>query len=121
MEEVHLAAEPAVVALLGFLELLEIGVEVLLGRPGRAVDAGQHRVVGIAAPIGAGHLHELEGGADLARRGHVRAAAEVEPIALRVDLEILPLGNGVDELDLVGLALVGEDLAGLSRGSRPPW
>ena len=45
MEQVHLAAELAVVALLGLLELLEIGVEILLLGEGGAVDAGQHRVV----------------------------------------------------------------------------
>ena len=67
----------------------------------------------VAAPIGARHLHQLEGVADLARRGHVRAAAEVEPVALRVDLEVLALRDRVDQLDLVGLALVGEDLLGL--------
>ena len=86
VEQVHLAAELAVVALLGLLDLLEIGVELLLLGEGRAVDARQHRVVAVAAPIGAGHLHQLEGVADLAGRGHVRAAAEVEPVALVVDL-----------------------------------
>ena len=45
MEQVHLAAELAVVALLRFLELMEIGVELLLLGEGGAVDAGQHRVV----------------------------------------------------------------------------
>ena len=54
MEEVHLAAELAVVALLGFLELMQVGVELVLGRPGGAVDALQLRLVGIAAPVGAG-------------------------------------------------------------------
>jgi hypothetical protein len=78
-----------VVALLGFLDLLEIGVELFLLGEGRAVDARQHRIVAVAAPIGAGHLHQLEGVADLADRGHMRAAAEVEPVALVVDLEIL--------------------------------
>ena len=39
MEQVHLAAEPAMVAPLGFLDLLEIGVELgLLGEGGR-IDA----------------------------------------------------------------------------------
>ena len=112
MEQVHLAAEPAMVALLGLLQHVEIGVELRLVGPGRAVDARQHRVVAVAAPIGAGHLHQLEGVADLAGRGHVRAAAEVEPVALRVDLEILVFGNGVDQLDLVALALVAKHFLG---------
>ena len=113
VEEVELAAEPAVVALLGFLDLLEVSVELFLLRKRRAVDARQHRVVGIAAPIGAGHLHQLEGVADLAGRGHVRAAAEIEPVALVVDLDRLVAGNGVDQFDLEVLALVAEHLLGL--------
>jgi hypothetical protein len=51
----------------------------------------------------------------------VRAAAEVEPVALLVDLEILVGGNGLDQLDLVGLALVLEHLRLACRGSRLPW
>ena len=113
VEQVELAAELAVVALLGLLELLEVGVELLLLGERGAVDAGEHRVVAVAAPIGARDLHQLEGVADLAGRGHVRAAAEVEPVALVVDLDRLVAGNGVDQLDLEALALVAEHLLGL--------
>ena len=113
MEQVHLAAELAVVALLGLLDLLEIGVELLLLGEGGAVDAREHLAVGIAAPIGARDLHQLEGVADLAGRGHVRAAAEIEPVALLVDLDLLVLGDGVDQLDLEQLALVAEHALGL--------
>ena len=101
------------VALLRLLELLEIGVELLLLGEGGAVDAGEHFAVGIAAPIGAGDLHQLEGVADLAGRGHVRAAAEVEPVALLVDLDLLVFRDGVDQLDLEQLALVAEHALGL--------
>ena len=45
VEQVELAAEPAVVALLGFLDLLEVSVELFLLGERRAVDARQHRVV----------------------------------------------------------------------------
>ena len=45
----------------------------------------------------------------------MRAAAEVEPVALIVDLEILALGNRIDEFDLVLLALVGKNLRAFSR------
>ncbi len=57
MEQVHLAAELAVVALLGFLELREVGLELILGREGGAVDALELRVVAVATPIGARKLH----------------------------------------------------------------
>ena len=113
MEQIHLAAELAMVALLGLLDLLEIGVELLLLGEGGAVDAGQHLAVGIAAPIGARDLHQLEGVADLAGRGHVRAAAEIEPVALLVDLDLLVFRDGVDQLDLEHLALVAKHLLGL--------
>ena len=121
VEQVELAAELAVVALLGFLDLLEISVELFLLGERRAVDARQHRIVAVAAPIGARDLHQLEGVADLAGRGHVRAAAEVEPVALEVDLDRLVAGNGVDQLDLEGLALVAEHLLGLFARPRLPW
>src|SRR6516225_10414133 len=120
VKEVELAAEPAVIALLGFLDLPEISVELVLLCEGRTVNAGQHRIVGIAAPIGASDLHQPEGVADLARRGHVRAAAKVEPVALEVDLDRLVTRNGVDELDLEILALVGTP-AWPSRDPRLPW
>ncbi len=101
------------VALLGLLDLLQVGVELVLLGEGGAVDAGEHRVVRIAAPIGARHLHQLEGVADLARRGHMRAAAEIEPVALFVDLDLLVGRNGVDQLDLEILAHVAEGFLGL--------
>ena len=43
----------------------------------------------------------------------MRAAAEVEPVALLVDLERLVGRNGVDQLDLEILAFVAEDFLGL--------
>ncbi len=113
VEQVHLAAELSVVALLGLFELMQIRVELLLLGEGGAVDAGQHRVVAVAAPIGAGHLLQFEGVADLAGRGHVRAAAEIEPVALAVDFQVLAGRNGVDQLDLEVLALLLEHALGL--------
>ena len=113
VKQIELAAELAVVALLGFLDLLQIGVELFLLRKRRAVDARQHRIVAVAAPIGARDLHQLERIADLAGRSHMRAAAEIEPVALEVDLDRLVAGNGVDQFDLEGLALVAEHLLGL--------
>ena len=121
MEQVHLAAEPAVVALLGFLDLLEMRVEFFLLRERRAVDARQHRVVGIAAPVGTRRLHQLEGVADLAGRGHVGAAAEVEPLALLVDVDLLVCRDRVDQFDLEVLALVAEYASWPRRATTLPW
>ena len=54
MNRLELAPEPAVVALAGLLEALEVLLELGLGEEGGAVDAGQHRAVGVPAPVGAG-------------------------------------------------------------------
>ena len=113
MEQIHLAAELAVVALLGFLDLLEIGVELVLFGEGGPVDARQHLAIGIAAPVGSGDLHQLERIADLAGRGHVRPAAEIEPVALLVDLDLLVFRDGVDQFDFERLALVAKNFLGL--------
>ncbi len=101
------------VALLGFLDLLQIGVEFLLFCERRAVDARQHRIVAVAAPIGARDLHQLEGVADLAGGRHMRAAAEIEPVALLVDLDGLVGRDRIDQFDLEHFAVVAEHLLGL--------
>ena len=108
VKEIHLAAELAVVALLRLLDLLQVGLKLLLLGERGAVDAREHFAVRIAAPIGAGDLHQPEGAADLSGRGHVRAAAEIEPVALLVDFYLLVRGDGVDQLDLEQLALVAK-------------
>ena len=82
MEQVHLLADAAVVAAFGFLQLVQVGVELLLVAPGGAVDARQHGVAVVAPPIGAGDLHQLERGADIGGGAHVRAAAQIDPVAL---------------------------------------
>jgi hypothetical protein len=60
-DEVQLLAELAVVARLGLFELLEVRVERLGRRERGAVDALEHRVALVAAPVGPGHRGELEG------------------------------------------------------------
>ena len=101
------------IALFGLLELMQIGVELLLRRPGSAVDALQLRAVDRRANRSPPSFMQLERFADLARRGHVRAAAEVEPFALAVDFQVLALGDRVDEFDLEALALGREKILGL--------
>ena len=98
------------VARAGLLEPLQVRVEVLLAEERRPVDPRQLRVLLVAAPVGAGERGELER-LDRRRGLQVRAAAEVGEVALRVERD-RALG-GVDELDLVRLALGREALAGL--------
>ena len=104
--DAQLAPELAVVALLGLGQVVQVLLQVLLVEEGGAVDAGEHLVVGVALPVGAGGLHELEG-ADLAGRGHVRAAAQVHEVAVTANDDLLVGGQVVDMLGLQ--ALVGED------------
>ncbi len=110
VEQVELLAEFAVVALLGLLEPREVRVEILLREPRGAVDALQHRTVGVAPPVRAGDLHELERLHPPAVR-KVRAAAQVRERARRVCGDLGVIGEFTDELELV--RLIGEDLLGL--------
>ena len=120
MEQVHLLADLAVVALLRFLQLEEIGIQLLLVAPGGAVDPAEHRVAVIAAPIGAGHLHQLEGGADIARAAHMRPTAQIDPVSLLVERYRLALRQVLDQLDLVLLALRLEQRDGVVAGGDDP-
>src|SRR5207302_6748893 len=87
-EEVQLLPQLAVVALLRFLLLLEPGVQILLLEKGGSVDSLQLRLGVIAAPVGAGHVEQLDD-ADAARARRVRPQAEVDPVAVRIESERL--------------------------------
>ena len=114
VEQVELLAELAMIALLGLFQAVQIGVEFLLVAPGGAVDALQHGVARIAAPVGAGELRQLEAVAELAGARQMRAATDVEPVALAVDRDLFAgRDDVVDDLDLVVLAQLGEDALGL--------
>ncbi len=119
-EEVELLPELSVVAALGFLESLEVGGKVLLGEPSGAIDALQHRALGIASPVRTGDLHELEG-VDLASVREVRPSAKIGEVALRVHRDDLALRQLVDQLLLVRLAVelvVGFQLVELAARKR---
>ena len=82
VEEVHLLADLAMVALGRLLEPDEMRVELLPVEPAGAVDARELRIVLVAAPIGARDPGQLERvGIELAGRGEMRPAAQVEPAA----------------------------------------
>src|SRR5206468_280930 len=82
-EEVQLAPELPVVALLRLLQPPEMHVEVLPAEPGGAVDPLEHGVLLVAAPVGAGGREELER-PDLSCRPDMRPPAEVHEVALAV-------------------------------------
>jgi hypothetical protein len=113
-EELLLGAEDAVVALLGLLDHEEVGLHLLRVREGDAVDALQGVVVGVAEPVGGGGLGHLEG-LDGGRRGHVRAAAEVDQGPAAVGGGVAAVGDlGRDERGLEGV--VGEHAQRLGLG-----
>src|SRR3546814_16017072 len=76
MEQAHLAGDAAMVALGGFLQPEKMRVELLLVEPAGAVDAREHRVLLVAAPIGPRHPRQFERiGVELAGRRQRGAAA----------------------------------------------
>ena len=104
VEQVHGPADPAVVALFRLLQLVEVRFQFLPVTPRRGVDAAQHRVAVVAPPVGARHPHQLERRAHVSRAPHVRAAAQVDPVALAVERDRLAFGQIADQLGLVALA-----------------
>src|SRR5215471_1204678 len=110
LEEVELAAELAMIALLRLLDAPKVLRELVLAEPGRPVDALEHRVLLVAAPVGSGRREKLEV-LDLTRGADVRPAAEVDEVALLVE------GDGgrvdaADDLHLERLALLLEEADG---------
>ena len=114
-KEVHLAADLAVVALLGLLQHVHVLVELFLGGKGNAVDAGEHLVVLVALPVGARDAGELKGlqGLGVADMG---AYAHVDVVALLVEGDAGVVVQVTDVLDLVLLAALFHKGDGLGAG-----
>ena len=103
MEEVQLAAQLAVVALLGLLQQGQVLLQVFFVGPGRAVNALQHFVAVVTAPIRPRHFHELEV-LEFAGARHVGAAAQIFKTAFAVQADVFTSWDGRDDLGLVVLA-----------------
>jgi len=97
---------------------MQVLVELVLGREGGAVDAGQHGPPHVAAPVGAGDAEELEG-LDLAGAGEVWAAAQVDEVALLVEADGVVF-DGLEQLDLVDLLCLAHAADGLVSGQLDP-
>src|SRR5436853_585014 len=66
------------------------------------------RVLWVAAPIGAGDVHQLEGLPQPAGRWQVRPDAEIDKIALAVDRQLLVGRDFTDVFGLIALTDAGE-------------
>ena len=106
-EQVELAPELAMIALLRFLQAPEILVELLLAQPGGAIDALEHRVLLVAAPVGARRRQQLEE-AHLSRPADVRPPAQVDEVALPVERHAVG-GDALEDLDLEALPTPPEE------------
>src|SRR5829696_5970861 len=105
-EEIELAPETAMIAALGLFQSRQMSIQLLLSRPGRAVDALQHRSLLVATPVGASDREEFEG-PNLTGAGHMWTTAKIEKRALLVRRDDFALGKTLDQLDLV--RVVAED------------
>ena len=108
------------VAFFGLLQHVQMGLELFFGLPTGAGDPLQLLVLGVAAPIGAGDLEQLEGVFQLSGRGQVRPKAKVEPVSLAIDPDLRVRRQGFDVFGLVFFALFPEKTDGLGPvpGSR---
>ena len=103
VKKVQLTPEPAVIPFLGFFQLVQVGVQILLARPRGSIDPLQHLVAAVAPPVSSRHLGELEHLQPPGRR-HVRTPAQVDEAALPVQRDLLPGRNRGDDLRLVAFA-----------------
>ena len=114
-KQAEILTQTAVVALLRFLQHIEISVQLILLRESRAVNTLQHLVFTVAAPVCAGDIHQLHTVAlDTTGRIKMRAGTQVGKVALLVERNGRVLRQVVDELHLVRLILLLHQFTRLS-------
>ena len=109
MEKVQSLANLAVISPLSLFQSSQVFLEVFLVGPGRTINALQHFVARIAAPIRAGNLHQFEC-AEPASVRHMRPTTQIGEIALSVKRNILPLRNVANDFGLVLLSLLQKEI-----------
>ena len=109
MEQIQLLADATVIALLGLFDALDIGSQLLLVRPGSAVDTLQLLVFRVATPVGTGNAGQLER-LEKARVRHVRATAHVDVFFMEIQPHGRFVRHVVDQTQLVFLATRLEQL-----------
>ena len=111
-EEIHLAADLAVVALLGLFKHVQMLIELRLGGKRRAVYSREHLVRLIGLPIGTRDARELECFERLGV-GDMRTHAHIDVLALLEEGDASVIGQVADVLDLVLLAALLHERDGL--------
>ena len=96
-KELHLTPEFAVIALLGLLQHLEVGVHVGLVLERRAVDALKLRISLVAFVVCAGDVGEFEG-ADPAGVRNMGAGAEIGKVAIAIQGYDLAVGDVLNDV-----------------------
>ena len=104
-EQFQLLAQLAVVAFLGLFHRGEVFVQQRLFRERDAVDAREHLVLLVTAPVGSGHRGQLDG-LDIPHVRQVRTAAQVgeSTVAVEADRAVF---EALDELHLVLVSFFG--------------
>ncbi|EKD61350.1 MAG: hypothetical protein ACD_54C00275G0001 [uncultured bacterium] len=105
VEQVHLAAQLAVVALGGLFQHGHMGFQIIAVLERQTINALQHRAAGIAQPIGPGDMGQLEGiGRHLPGVLQMRATAQILPVAMPIHPQVFAFGDAVDQFHLERLA-----------------
>ena len=81
VQKIQFAGDLAMVPLLRFFQAVQIVLQFFFVCPGGTVNALEHFIVRITAPIGARQLGQFKG-LDLAGAGHMGAAAKISKIPL---------------------------------------
>mmetsp|Transcript_41360 Transcript_41360/g.130156 ORF Transcript_41360/g.130156 Transcript_41360/m.130156 type:complete len:278 (+) Transcript_41360:2193-3026(+) len=106
-EQIHLLPKLAVIPAFGLFYHVLVRLELIFVLPCSPVDALQRSLRLVSAPVSARHSLQLESLAtDISSRLHVGSSTQVPPLlADVVDADVLALGDGVEELELVRLLL----------------
>ena len=114
-KQAEFLAELAVVTLFGFLQHVDIFIQIRLFFKSGCIDALEHLVFFAAAPVCARNAHELDIFA-LARGFKVRTCAEIHKIALTIEANHGVFGQVANEFHLIGLILFLHEANSLLAG-----
>src|SRR5260370_36091040 len=115
-EEVEFDAELAVIATLGFLDAMQMRVQLFLGEESYGVNALELGIAFLALPVRAGDVHQFER-LNAFRRRNMRAAAEVDEFSGGVEGDHRLGGFFFDELALENLVALLVEVQSFGLGN----